>query len=145
MQIFYHLSLKMKNKFKNKTKIRVRYSETDQMGYCYYGNYAQYLEVGRVETLRELGMSYKALEHQGVMLPVFRLELDYLLPAKYDDEIEIETEMVALTGPKITFQYHLFIEGQLIAKAITSLVFVDKNSMRPIRPPEKFITLLAEF
>lgn len=135
----------MEINFKNKTKIRVRYGETDQMGYCYYGNYAQYFEVGRVETMRQLGMSYKSLEDQGVMLPVSRFEVDYLLPAKYDDEIEVETEIVALKGPKLTFHYRLFVAGKLIATGITSLVFVDKNSMRPIRPPENFVHLIAEF
>ena len=135
----------MEIKFTKNIKIRVRYGETDQMGYCYYGNYAQYLEVGRVETLRDLGMSYKSLENQGVMLPVSRFEVDYLLPAKYDDEIEVETTIVELKGPKITFHYRLVVEEQLIAKAITSLVFVDKNSMRPIRPPENFVNLITEF
>jgi acyl-CoA thioester hydrolase len=68
-----------------------------------------------------------------------------LLPAKYDDEIEVETTIVELKGPKITFHYRLVVEEQLIAKAITSLVFVDKNSMRPIRPPENFVNLITEF
>ena len=76
---------------KNQTKIRVRYAETDQMGYVYYGNYAQFFEVGRVEWLRSLGVSYKSLEDSGVMLPVINLNVQYIKPAKYDDLLTITT------------------------------------------------------
>ena len=76
---------------KNQTKIRVRYAETDQMGYVYYGNYAQYFEVGRVEWLRSLGVSYKSLEESGIMLPVIKLEVDFIKPGKYDDLLTINT------------------------------------------------------
>ena len=78
--------------FIHETKVRVRYGETDQMGYCYYGNYAQYFEVGRVEALRSLGCSYKALEDQGIMLPVSEYNVKYKRPAYYDDELTIQTK-----------------------------------------------------
>ena len=77
--------------FSNQTTLRVRYGETDQMGYSYYGNYAEYFEVGRVEALREIGMSYKSLEAHGVMLPVSEMHVHYKTPAKYDDALNIET------------------------------------------------------
>ena len=79
----------MKTFFSKIVELRVRYSETDQMGYCYYGNYAQYFEIGRVEALRVVGMSYKILEEQGYMLPVSTMDVQYKAPAKYDDLLEI--------------------------------------------------------
>ena len=94
----------MKINFQNISKIRVRYGETDQMGYCYYGNYAQYFEVGRVEALRDFGFSYKEMELQGIMLPVSEFNVNYLNPAFYDDELSIVTKIVSLVGARIYFQ-----------------------------------------
>ena len=88
----------MKIDFNNSTTLRVRYSETDQMGYCYYGNYAQYFEVGRVEALRSIGMSYKSLEDRGIMLPVSDFQVTYKTPAKYDDQLTIQTKIIELKG-----------------------------------------------
>ena len=82
--------------FSAKISLRVRYGETDQMGYCYYGNYASFFEVGRVEALRELGLSYKEMEDQGIMLPVSHFEVDYLSPTFYDDLLTVETKIVSL-------------------------------------------------
>jgi acyl-CoA thioester hydrolase len=128
---------------KNETFLRVRYSETDQMGYSYYGNYAQYCEVGRVEALREIGMSYKELEDKGVMLPVSEFTIKYKRPAKYDDLIKIVTYVKAVNGPKIIFEYELFNEeDKLLVEAMTTLVFVSKNTMRPIAPPAYFMELI---
>ena len=133
----------MKINFTHKTSLRVRYGETDQMGYCYYGNYAQYFEVGRVEALRSLGMSYKKLENQGVMLPVSEFSVKYKIPAKYDDELSITTKITELRGARLVFDYIIENEkDQLIATAQTTLVFVAKETMRPISPPGAFIDLL---
>ena len=132
----------MRIPFINTTQIRVRYGETDQMGYCYYGNYAQYFEVGRVEALRSLGMSYKALEEQGVMLPVSEFSVKYLSPIFYDDLLTVKTEISAIKGARIYFTYELINEkGIVTSKAETTLVFVDKSSMRPRNAPENFTTL----
>ncbi len=132
----------MKIPFINTTEIRVRYGETDQMGYCYYGNYAQYFEVGRVEALRSLGMSYKALEEQGVMLPVSEFSVKYLSPAFYDDLLTVKTEITAIKGARIYFTYELSNEkGNIISKAETTLVFVDKTTMRPTQAPVNFTAL----
>ena len=121
------------------TRIRVRYGETDQMGFCYYGNYAQFLEVGRVETLRSLGFSYKELEFQGVLLPVRSFSIKYVSPAKYDDILEIQTSIIKIEGTRIEFSYVVKTsEGVLIANAETELVFVSADSLRPIPMPEKF-------
>ncbi len=132
----------MKTNFKHSTTLRVRYGETDQMGYSYYGNYAQYFEVGRVEALRKLGMSYKSLEDRGVMLPVSHFEVNYKGPALYDDALEIITHVSELKGPRLIFHYEIHVEDKLIATASTTLVFVAKETMRPIAPPDDFIQLL---
>jgi|SRR5690554_433590 len=125
-------------------EIRVRYSETDQMGYCYYGNYAQYFEVGRVEALRSLGMSYKEMEEKGIMLPVSSFSVKYIAPAYYDDLLTITTRIVKLKGVRLYFEYEIKNEkGELISTADTTLVFVDKINMRPTTPPADFVSLFS--
>ncbi len=136
----------MEINFEHTATLRVRYGETDQMGYCYYGNYAQYFEVGRVEAMRKVGMSYKSLEEKGVMLPVSEFKVNYKFPAKYDDLLSINTKIIRLTGARILFHYIIHNEnGQLIAEAETTLVFVSKETMRPIAPPKAFIEALSDF
>lgn len=136
----------MKIDFKHETSLRVRYGETDQMGYCYYGNYAQYFEVGRVEALRNLGMSYKNLEDQDVMLPVSEFNVKYKFPAKYDDALKITTHITELRGARLAFDYTIENEnGQLVATAHTTLVFVAKKTMRPISPPESFVKIIEPY
>ena len=115
-----------KKMFRNETKIRVRYSETDQMGYVYYGNYAQYLEVGRVEWLRSFGISYKSMEDSGIMLPVTKMSINYLLPAKYDDLLTIVTRLKKNPLVKIIFDFEIFNEQkELLTTAEVTLVFID--------------------
>lgn len=129
--------------YKADVQLRVRYSETDQMGFCYYGNYAQYFEVGRVETLRKIGVSYKKMEEEGYMLPVSSYNVNFLLPARYDDLLTISTKVVRLKGVRLFFEYEVKNEKkQLVATAETVLVFVHKISMKPIAPPEDFVSLL---
>ena len=119
------------------TKIRVRYGETDQMGYVYYGVYAQYFEVGRVELLRSLGISYKKLEQAGCMLPVINFEISYKKPALYDDELNIRTTIKLLPTTKITFEYETYnAENILLYSGKVVLVFVDKSTMKPTLPPK---------
>jgi acyl-CoA thioester hydrolase len=132
--------------FQHQITIRVRYGETDQMGYCYYGNYASYFEVGRVEALRSLGMSYKQLEEEGVMLPVAHFEVDYLRPAFYDDELTVVTAIVAIVGPRLFFEHTIYNAAQeKLSTGKTTLVFVAKTTMRPIAPPDHFIQLLKDY
>jgi acyl-CoA thioester hydrolase len=135
----------MEINFLNQTEVRVRYGETDQMGYCYYGNYAQFCEIGRVEALRSIGMPYSVLEAEGIMLPVTKYEIDFLHPARYDDLLIIETRLTHLKGPQIFFDYEIRCQDQIVARAFTSLVFVDKSSMKPIRPPKSFVDLVQRF
>lgn len=128
--------------FKSSTQVRVRYGETDQMGYCYYGNYAQFFEIGRVETMRDIGMSYRELEEQGVMLPVSKFNIEYKSPAKYDDLLDVETTIALVAGARIQFDYIIKCNGKLICTASTTLVFVAKENMRPIPAPENFLKLV---
>lgn len=129
------------------TFIRVRYAETDQMGYVYYGNYAQYFEVARVEFLRSIGLSYKKLEASGVMMPVLSLESRYFHPAKYDDLLRIETEIPEIPqGVRILFKYKVFNEnGLLLHEGKTELVFVNMEKNRPCKAPEILIKALENY
>jgi acyl-CoA thioester hydrolase len=118
-------------------EFRVRYGETDQMSYVYYGNYAQYFEMGRVEWLRNLGVSYKSIEDNGIMLPVLNLNVNYLRPAKYDDLLKLKTTLIKKPGVKIEFSFEIFNEENiLLTTGYTSLVFIDMKKNRPIRCPE---------
>jgi acyl-CoA thioester hydrolase len=124
----------------NQTKIRVRYGETDQMGYVYYGNYAQYFEVGRVEWLRSLGVSYKSLEESGVMLPVIRMNVEFIKPAKYDDLLTVTTTLSKKPLVKIEFDFEIVNEqGDLITTGYTSLVFMDMKKNKPIKGPSQLL------
>ncbi|MBC7567716.1 MAG: acyl-CoA thioesterase [Pedobacter sp.] len=126
--------------YSHTTKIRVRYGETDQMGYMYYGNYAQYYEVGRVEMLRSLGMVYAAMEATGIMLPVLDLSCKFIKPAFYDQEITIKTTIDQLPGIRIHFKYELFNDAEeLINVGATTLVFVDMAKNKPCLPPANFM------
>ncbi len=128
----------------SEVKLRVRYGETDRMGYCYYGNYAQFLEVGRVEALRELGISYKALEDKGVALPVQNYQISYKRPAYYDDELTVLTVIRSLEGARIIFDYKVLNqENELICTAETTLVFVNMESGRPMKVPEDVMAALT--
>lgn len=132
--------------YKAETKVRVRYSETDQMGYCYYGNYAAYFEVARVEALRELGMSYKQMEEDGIAMPVLEYQIKYFKPAFYDDEIRIETIITEMPQYRIYFTYKSYnTKNELINEAKTSLVFVSKTTGKPCMAPEHFLKALERF
>ena len=128
------------------TYVRVRYGETDQMGYVYYGNYAMYYEVGRVESLRQLGLTYKELEEMGVMMPVLENKSKFISPALYDDLLKIITTIRVKPSVKITFEYEIFNgDGKLIHQGETLLAFVQKNNGKPCRPPEIFQNVLAPY
>ncbi|HNP96249.1 MAG TPA: thioesterase family protein [Cyclobacteriaceae bacterium] len=130
----------------SETSVRVRYSETDQMGYVYYGNYAAYFEVARVESLRQLGMTYRELEEMGIMMPVLENKSKYIAPALYDDELKIVTTIREKPGVRIRFEYEISnAKGQLIHQGETLLVFVNKNTGKPCRPPEAFDRVLEPY
>ncbi len=122
------------------TKIRVRYGETDRMGYVYYGNYAEYYEVGRVEALRKMGFSYREIEERGILLPVIDFSIQYKKPAFYDDEIRVVTTIRELPGVRMTFYYECFNEQyELLNSGKVTLVFIEKVSNKPCSPPDWFM------
>lgn len=132
--------------YTHSTTIRVRYSETDQMGYVYNGNYAQYYEVGRVEMLRSLGMTYGGMEEYGVMMPLLEMKSKFIKPALYDQEITIKTIVKELPGVRIVFDYELFNEKEeLINIGSTTLVFFDMEKKRPCQPPAYFMDRVKQY
>ncbi len=136
------------NMYTHEYQKRVRYGETDQMGYVYYGNYAQYYEIGRVEMLRSLGMTYKEMEQDmGIMMPVVNLEIRYLRPARYDELLTIKTSLQSLPGEKyILFHVEIFNEEErLINGGSVRLCFVDIKSGKTVPPPEALMERLRPF
>jgi len=132
--------------YKAETKIRVRYGETDQMGVVYYGVYAMYYEVGRVESLRQLGLSYRQLEETGILLPVLENFSRYWAPARYDDELTVATTIKEKPGVRIRFDYEIFNQqGAKLNEGHTLLVFVNKETGKPTRPPEIFEALIKNY
>lgn len=124
-------------------QIRVRYSETDQMRVVYHGNYAQYFEIGRVEWLRNKGISYRWMEENGVMLPVVSLTMNYKKPARYDELLTLKTILNKMSSVKIEFDYELYNEKEeLLTTGNSILVFVDMKTGKPITPPTYISELL---
>ncbi len=117
--------------------IRVRYAEVDRMGYVYYGNYATYFEVARVETLRTLGVTYKELEDDGIILPVLDFAVKYVKPAFYDDELTIKTCISKNPTARIHFDFETKnTNGDLLNTATVTLVFVNRATGKPCLPPD---------
>ncbi|TXN35434.1 acyl-CoA thioesterase [Flagellimonas hymeniacidonis] len=127
----------------NSFSFRVRYGETDQMGVVYHGNYAQYLELGRVEWLRALGISYRGMEENGIILPVISLQVDYKKSALYDDLLTVETKIKKPPLVKIEFDYKIYNETrELLVEANTVLAFMDKKTNRPMKCPDYILEKL---
>lgn len=132
--------------YRFETKIRVRYAETDKMGFVYYGNYAAYYEVGRVEALRSLGLTYRSMEESGIILPVLENYSKYILPALYDDLLTIAVMIREIPGTRIKFEYELYNQdNKLINLGYTTLVFVDLKTGRPMEIPAFILEILKPF
>jgi acyl-CoA thioester hydrolase len=129
------------------TQIRVRYGETDQMGFLYYGNYALYYEVGRAEAIRQLGFTYRELEEMGIMMPVVELNSQYFRPAMYDNLITVKTILKEFPeGSKIKFHSELYNEKQeLLNRGVTTLVFYDPQQKQKVNMPQQLMDCLAPF
>jgi len=129
------------------TQVRVRYAEADPMNVVYYGNYAQYFEVGRVESLRNLGISYKGIEDMGIMLPVVELNIKYLRPAKYDDLLTIKSQIKELpTEHKIIFDQEIYNkEGKLLTIGKVKLYFMDSKLGKRASMPASMLEKLSTY
>ncbi len=127
------------------TQLRVRYAETDQMGFVYYGNYPQYYEVARAEAMRNMGMTYREMEEKGVVMPIAQMDIKYIRPARYDDLLTIKTTVPAMPASRMHFDYEIYNdEGKLLNKGTTMLAFLNKETGRPCAAPEWFINRLEE-
>lgn len=133
--------------YTHETQTRVRYGETDQMGYLYYGNYALYYEVGRAEMIRDLGLSYKDMESKlGIMMPVMSLQMRFVRPALYDELVTIRTTLRELPTSTITFHMELFNEKKkLLNGGLVKLCFVEMATNRTVTPPQYLIEKLQPF
>lgn len=123
--------------------IRVRYGETDPMKYVYYGNYAEYFEVARVELFRTLGISYDEIERRGIFLPVSEYKIKYIRPGLYDQLLEIHTYIKKTPGVKIEFEYEIYNEDKVkITEASTTLFFLDAETNKIVRCPDLLLDLI---
>lgn len=128
------------------TTLRVRYGETDPMKYVYYGNYAEYLEVARVELFRSIGISYNEIEKRGIWLPVSEYQIKYIKPAKYDDLLHIHTKIIKRPTAKIEFEYSIFNEkNEKLTQASTTLFFLDAQTQKIIRCPNFLLQLIDQY
>lgn len=128
-----------------KTTLKVRYAETDQMGVVHHGNYAQYLEIARIAWLENVGISYKDMEKNGIMLPVYEMNFKFKKSAFFDDELSIVTRLKTTPDVRIGFDYEIYNQkGELLTTASTILVFMDAKKRRPIRCPKYVLELLQK-
>ncbi|MCS6933830.1 MAG: acyl-CoA thioesterase [Chitinophagales bacterium] len=126
--------------------LRVRYGDTDQMGYVYYGKYAYYYEQARAESIRALGITYKQLEQSGTMMPITRMNIRYIYPAQYDDLLTIRVTIPELPGRLITFRYEIYNENKrLINEGENQLIFLDAATRKPKRAPDELIKKLLPY
>ena len=129
--------------FIHETRIRVRYADTDQMGFVHHSNYVKYCEIARWEALREIGFPYNDFEKQGYIIRVISMKFDFKKPAFYDNNLTIKTIIKSLPKIKLIFEYEIYNEEySLISKASTILAFVRKETHKPVIPPEHFINAL---
>jgi acyl-CoA thioester hydrolase len=124
---------------------RVCYADTDQMGYVYYGNYARFYEIARVETLRSIGVSYKVLEDAGIGLPVYENYSKYHAPAFYDDLLRIECTLIKMPSVRIEFEYKVYNQSDvLLHEGKTTLVFMDLVTKKVVKAPDWLILAILE-
>ena len=132
----------MKN---HQVEVRVRYSETDQMGVVYHGNYIPYFEIGRVEWLRNKGISYKSMEESGIALPIVSMNINYKKSARYDELLTVHTTFKSQSSVKIEFDCAIYNEAkELLTTAHFILVFLALKTGRPIAPPDYILELLKK-
>ncbi|MCR5886963.1 acyl-CoA thioesterase [Hymenobacter sp. J193] len=133
--------------YSHDTQIRVRYAETDQMGYVYHGNYAAYFEVARTEAFRQLGIRYKDMEADGVGMPVGELRTRFRRPARYDDLLTVRLLLKQpAEGSRVLFEYEIYNEAQeLLTEGHTLMVFVNAATGRPVPMPADIQAKLAPY
>jgi acyl-CoA thioester hydrolase len=132
--------------YSSETLIRVRYGETDRMGYMYYGHYPEYFEVSRTDMIRSLGLSYKEIEDLGIIMPVRSLNVHYKLPAHYDEVLTVKSFLRKIPEIKLDIDYEIYNQQQqLICTGNTILAFVDTKTRRPRRAPDFFLEAVSKY
>jgi len=133
--------------FEHTHQLRVRYAETDQMAYVYYGNYAQYYEVGRVEAMRSLGLSYAKMEAEwSVMMPVMKMEIEFLRPAFYDELLTMVTTIPQIPNREIVFESSIYNEkNKLVNTGKITLCFVNINTKKRVEVPEQLLEKMKAY
>jgi acyl-CoA thioester hydrolase len=133
--------------YSHEVTIRVRYGETDQMGYLYYGNYAEYFEVGRVELIRSLGLSYKELEEvHGIWLPVVSLEMRFVRPAHYDELLTVRSTLKEMPDDHIIFHVEVLNEKRkLVNSGRVRLCFFDAKTKKVVMAPDFLLERIQPF
>lgn len=121
---------------KHESIIRVRYAETDQMGFVHHANYLVYFELGRTELLRASGYDYKSIEEKGAFLVVAKVDVKFRSPAKYDDLLVLETSLARVTPVRIEHKYRVLRDGQLLAEGESTLACVDREGRLRALPEE---------
>ncbi len=132
-------------KLTNRVDIRVRYADTDKMGYLYNGNYFAYFEVGRTELMRKYGMIYKELEDSGYILPLIDTYAKYIKPAYYDDLLTVEAILNYENGAVIQFDYNILRDDTIITQGFTRHIFVTVGKRIPVKPPKIFMEVINKF
>ena len=117
-------------------KIKVRYCETDQMGLVHHGSYINYFEEARISLISNLGFSYSEMEKSGIILPVSKLNVSYLRPAYFDDELVVNVELAELPTSRLIFNYTIKNEDEIIVTGTTVLAFLNKETKKPVRCPD---------
>lgn len=132
--------------FCSETTIRVRYGETDRMGYLYYGHYPAYFEASRTDMIRLFGFTYREIEEQGIIMPVHSLKVDYKRPAHYDELLTVKSCLKVLPVVRLDIDYEIYnAQKQLICTGNTVLAFVDAKTGRPRRAPQYFIEAVKNY
>ena len=117
-------------------KIKVRYCETDQMGLVHHGSYINYFEEARISWISNLGFSYSEMEKSGIILPVSKLNVSYLRPAYFDDDLVVNVELAELPTSRLIFNYTINNKDEVVVTGITVLAFLNKETKKPVRCPD---------
>lgn len=127
-------------------EIRVRYAEVDQMGFLYHSHYVNYYDLGRNELMRSIGVTQKELEEEdNIMIPVLKVDINYILPAHFDDVLVIKTCLNEIPGVKMKFQTEIFKDGKQINHGTVTLAFINSHTKKAVRPPKRLLNALSTY
>ncbi len=117
-------------------QIKVRYCETDQMGLVHHGSYINYFEEARISWISNLGFSYSEMEKSGIILPVSKLNINYLRPAYFENDLVVNVELAELPTSRLIFNYTITNKDEVVVTGTTVLAFLNKETKKPVRCPD---------